>query len=113
VARLAGLPPSVIERARDVLARLEHYELDVFAEEDEKQSAPDQKPKDEWSAWAGEDQALGSAARRATRRRAAAQSTLFEAVNFTLLDELRNIDVETLTPEEAREILLNIQKRIV
>ncbi|HEX8650311.1 MAG TPA: DNA mismatch repair protein MutS [Pyrinomonadaceae bacterium] len=113
VARLAGLPPSVIERARDVLARLEHYELDVFAEEDEKQSAPAQKPKDDWSDWAGEDQALGSAARGARRRRAAAQSTLFEAVNFTLLDELRNIDVETLTPEEAREILLNIQKRIV
>ncbi|HYE64986.1 MAG TPA: DNA mismatch repair protein MutS, partial [Pyrinomonadaceae bacterium] len=31
VARLAGLPPSVLARARDVLARLERYELDVFA----------------------------------------------------------------------------------
>ena len=113
VARLAGLPPSVIERARDVLARLEHYELDVFADDEEKQQQVEAQQKDEWNSWAGEDQAVASAARRAGRRRAAAQSTLFEAVNFTLLDELRNIDVETLTPEEAREILLNIQKRIV
>src|SRR5947209_682001 len=33
VARLAGLPPSVLTRARHVLSRLERYELDVFAEE--------------------------------------------------------------------------------
>jgi DNA mismatch repair protein MutS len=113
VARLAGLPPSVIERARDVLARLEHYELDVFAEEDEKpvEAAPHQK--DDWQSWAGDDAALGSATRRAGRRRAAAQSTLFDAVNFTLLDELRNIDVENLSPEEALDILQNIRKRIV
>ena len=35
VARLAGLPPAVLANARDVLARLERYELDVFAEEDQ------------------------------------------------------------------------------
>ena len=34
VARLAGLPPAVLANAREVLARLELYELDVFAEED-------------------------------------------------------------------------------
>ncbi|HET6972508.1 MAG TPA: DNA mismatch repair protein MutS [Pyrinomonadaceae bacterium] len=52
VARLAGLPPAVIATARDVLARLERYELDVFTADDE----------------------LGKAA----RRRAAAQATLFD-----------------------------------
>ena len=113
VARLAGLPPSVIERARDVLARLEHYELDVFADEGEKQGEAEPLQNDDWQSWAGDDTALGSATRSARRRRAAAQSTLFDAVNFTLLDELRHIDVETLTPEEARDILLNIRKRIV
>ena len=113
VARLAGLPPSVIERARDVLARLEHYELDVFAEEGEEHGEAEPQQKDDWQSWAGDDAALGSATRSARRRRAAAQSTLFDAVNFTLLDELRHIDVETLTPEEARDILLNIRKRIV
>ena len=54
VARLAGLPPAVIATARDVLTRLERYELDVFAADDE----------------------LGKAA----RRRAAAQATLFDLV---------------------------------
>src|ERR1051325_8345334 len=33
VARLAGLPPQVLARAREVLTKLERYELDVFAEE--------------------------------------------------------------------------------
>ena len=32
VARLAGLPPAALARAREVLQRLERYELDVFAE---------------------------------------------------------------------------------
>ncbi|HSL54615.1 MAG TPA: DNA mismatch repair protein MutS [Pyrinomonadaceae bacterium] len=54
VARLAGLPPAVIATAREVLTRLERYELDVFAADSE----------------------LGKAA----RRRAAAQATLFDLV---------------------------------
>jgi DNA mismatch repair protein MutS len=54
VARLAGLPPAVIATAREVLTRLERYELDVFAADNE----------------------LGKAA----RRRAAAQATLFDLV---------------------------------
>ena len=53
VARLAGLPPAVLDIARDVLARLERYELEVFADED-------------------------GALKRAGRRRAAAQTTLFD-----------------------------------
>ncbi|HEV8188672.1 MAG TPA: DNA mismatch repair protein MutS [Pyrinomonadaceae bacterium] len=53
VARLAGLPPVVLDSARDVLARLERYELEVFADED-------------------------GALKRAGRRRAAAQTTLFD-----------------------------------
>src|ERR671921_134189 len=39
VARLAGLPPGVLARAREVLGRLERYELDVFAEEGGAQAA--------------------------------------------------------------------------
>ncbi len=53
VARLAGLPPAVLDIARDVLARLERYELEVFADED-------------------------GALKRAGRRRATAQTTLFD-----------------------------------
>jgi len=58
VARLAGLPPAVLAIARDVLARLERYELEVFADED------------------GSD-----ALKKAGRRRAAAQASLFELAN--------------------------------
>ena len=53
VARLAGLPPAVLDIARDVLARLERYELEVFADE-------------------------GGVFKRAGRRRAVAQTTLFD-----------------------------------
>ena len=56
VARLAGLPPAVLTIARDVLARLERYELEVFADED-------------------------GALKRAGRRRAVAQTTLFDLGN--------------------------------
>ena len=34
VARLAGMPPAALARAREVLQRLERYELEVFSEEE-------------------------------------------------------------------------------
>jgi DNA mismatch repair protein MutS len=112
VARLAGLPPSAIARARDVLARLDRYELDVFAEE-EKQGEATSRPESEWDAWALDEAGLKSAARRARQKRIAMQATLFDSINQNLLDELRGVDVETLKPEEALEILQDIRKRIV
>ena len=111
VARLAGLPPSVLERARDVLARLERYELDVFAEE-HNQSVNKAHPTDDWQSWAV-DEAIGSAARKAGRRRVAAQVTLFDSANKSVLDDLRSVDVETLSSEEARELLRNMRERIL
>jgi DNA mismatch repair protein MutS len=105
VARLAGLPPSVLARAREVLKKLEGYELDVFAEE-QAAAAPAQ-------AAPNGDGGLRRAASRAGRRALAAQVTLFDTVNQSLLDELRGLDVETLTAEEARTLLLGLKKRIV
>lgn len=117
VARLAGLPPVVLERAREVLARLERYELDVFAEDsvapaNNHTSAP---PPPESTGDGTDDgaDALQRAAGRARRRALAAQATLFDSVNQSLLDEIRGVDVETLPAEEARRILLNIRGRIV
>ena len=110
--RLAGLPPSVLTRAREVLSRLERYELDVFAEEAggalkaSAVAAPEEVFKN------GGD-ALGRAAARAGRRALAAQFTLFDSANQTILDELRGVDVETLTAEEARQLLLVLKNRIV
>ena len=113
VARLAGLPPDVLVRAREVLSKLERYELDVFAEEgavvDKATSAA---PSSVENGANGKD-ALGRAAARLGRRALAAQITLFDSVNQSLLDELRGVDVETLTGDEARQLLLGLKNRIV
>ena len=112
VARLAGLPPVVITRAREVLERLERYELDVFAEEAKPLNA--ERERDEgWEDWALTEQGLKRAAQRARGRRIASQATLFDATNQSLLDELRDANVETLSPDEARELLLSVRKRMV
>lgn len=112
VARLAGLPPDVLTRARDVLARLERYELDVFSDEEKQANAPAES-SDDWETWAEGEAGLKSAARRARHKRIAMQATLFDAANQSILDEVRGVDVETLKPEDALDILLDIRKRIV
>ena len=58
VARLAGLPPPVLATAREVLARLERYELDL-----------------------SNDEAIQKATSRAIRRKLAAQASLFDLAN--------------------------------
>jgi DNA mismatch repair protein MutS len=116
VARLAGMPPGVLERAREVLARLERYELDVFAEEDEQiktEAVTSAEPAEDWDDWALTEAGLKKAARRARQRRIAMQATLFDANNQGLLDEVRGLDVESLKPHEALEILSGLKKRIV
>jgi DNA mismatch repair protein MutS len=112
VARLAGLPPSVLGRAREVLTKLERYELDVFAEDGDGEQPRQPKHSEPRDDGEGKD-ALARAASRARSRSLAAQLTLFDAVNGSLLDELRGVDVETLSAEEARQLLLGIKKRIV
>jgi hypothetical protein len=57
--------------------------------------------------------ALERALSRAGRRRLAAQATLFDVTNQALLDEVRSLDVETISAEEARELLASLRKRIV
>lgn len=106
VARLAGLPVSVLARAREVLGRLERYELDVFAEE--AAARPAQSPP-----IASEDQALERAARRRARRSTVAQNTLFDLVNQGLIDELKGMEVQTISDDDAKTILRQLQQRIV
>ena len=130
VARLAGLPPAVVANAREVLARLERYELEVFAEEDE--IAAERLPADvetltiAAAATAGAatssseavvgstteaDAALSAVTSRAARRRLAAQTSLFDLANQKVVDDLRSIDLEKLSPEEAKELLAELRKR--
>jgi len=88
VARLAGLPPAVLANARDVLARLERYELDVFAEDDT------------------------GALNKAARRKAAAQASLFDLANQRVIEEIR-ASSDSLSAEEARELLLKLKERLM
>ncbi len=136
VARLAGLPPAVLANAREVLARLERYELDVFAEEDaiEAQrrrlaaedafaatvsgasagssvsSDPGSSPKRSPGA---SSNALSLAANRAGRRKLAAQTSLFDLANQKIVDDIRNIDTDHLSPEEAKELLRKLRERLL
>jgi DNA mismatch repair protein MutS len=96
VARLAGLPPAVLANARDVLARLERYELEVFAEDEHLGSA-----------------ALDKAAALAGRRKAAAQASLFDLANQKVIDELRDADPETISPDDAKELLRKLRERLM
>ena len=87
VGKLAGLPRAVTDRAREILSNLEANELDVMG-----------KPK---------------FARHLPSRKRAPQASLFEAANDVVVDEMRNLDVESLTPEEAIEALRRLKARLL
>jgi len=129
VARLAGLPPVVLANAREVLARLERYELDVFAEEDAIAAQAALRTAEAHAAaqgagasmtgslesatqTAGGD-ALEAAARRAGRRKAVAQASLFDLANQKALEEIRDVDPEKLSSEEAKELLRKLRERLM
>lgn len=108
VARLAGLPTSVVARARDVLARLERYELDVFAE----QAIDAEEDRQAATAAAG-DAVIERVAKRRARRTLAAQATLFDLANQNLLEELQKMEPNALSETEAKAFLQHLQRRVV
>jgi DNA mismatch repair protein MutS len=85
VARLAGLPATVIERARQILNNLETGELDE-AGMPRLAHAPD--------------------------RGAAGQMGLFASPERRVIDELKMLDVDRLTPIEALGILAKLRTRL-
>ena len=80
VARLAGIPREVNERAKQILNQLEAEHLDS-----------DGRPK------------IASTGKR--RRRGDLQLTLFAVPDHPLLDEIRSADVDALTPLAALQML--------
>lgn len=85
VARLAGIPPSIITRAKEVLANLENQELNEAG-----------KPRfAEKKAKKGVD-----------------QLDLFSSVNDSVITMLRNLEISRVTPEEALAKLIEIRKKI-
>ncbi|MHB9130556.1 MAG: DNA mismatch repair protein MutS [Armatimonadota bacterium] len=88
VAKLAGLPPEVLDRAQQVLQSLE--ENDQIAEHarglvDRHLTIPPPLPK--------------------------TQLTLFEVVEHPVVDELMAVDVDDLTPRQALDMLARLQKK--
>lgn len=95
VAQLAGLPPKTIARAKDVLAKLEQYELAVFS---------GKQPTSE---------ALETAVGRAGKSKAASQFSLFAISNEDVIDELRDLNIEKMSDVDAKEYLREIQNKII
>ncbi|MBN2217823.1 MAG: DNA mismatch repair protein MutS [Pirellulales bacterium] len=87
VARLAGVPRDVIGRAKEILARLEEEHLDA--------------------------EGRAKIARPTTRsKKTDVQLTLFGPADHPVLDELRALDLENLTPLEAMRRLEQWKQRL-
>jgi DNA mismatch repair protein MutS len=112
VARLAGLPPVALARAREVLERLERYELDVFSEEVGEVKAERAVAAGATDSGGG-DNGLAKAGARAARRRAAAQTSLFDLANQKVVDELRRAKPESLSADEAKQLLAELRKQLM
>ena len=83
VARLAGLPQGVVERAREVLKLHERAESQQIRE-----AAP------------------------AKDRLAALQMTMFTPLSQRIVDRIEALDVDGLTPREALQILAELQREL-
>jgi DNA mismatch repair protein MutS len=81
VAKLAGIPHSVIDRAREILETLERKERDVVEE---------------------------------TRRKGAPvrQLGLFSSKEQGIVDAIRNVDLDTLSPRDALNVLYELKQRL-
>ncbi len=87
VARLAGVPRDVNERAKQILAQLEAEHLDDRG-----------RPR------------IGAG--RSTRQRGDIQLTLFAPVEHPLMDSIRGIDVNRLTPLDALQLVQKWQEEL-
>ena len=99
VARLAGLPRSVIERAREVLKKHEQSEHQLS--ETLSPGALDETPI-----------SGNGDASRSSHRRNSHQEVLFTALDRAVLDKLRSSDLDQLKPLDALNLLAELKKQI-
>jgi DNA mismatch repair protein MutS len=92
VARLAGLPASVVVRAQEILQNLESTEFDREG-----------RPR---LAHSEHEEAAGGAARGAR------QLALFSGQEEAVVEELRRADPDSLTPLQALALLAELKKRL-
>jgi len=86
VAELAGIPPPVIARAKEILANLERQELDVHG--------------------------LPKFARKENEAPGTGQYSRFSGPEKLVLEKLRQIDVDQVTPVAALTLLATLQDRL-
>ncbi len=89
VARLAGLPPQVIERSKEILANLESNEFTV-----------NDKPR------IGQTRAV-----KEDRKEDRMQLSLFQLPDHPVVEELREIDIDNLTPLKALLLLHELKEK--
>jgi len=87
VARLAGVPREVVERAKEILSQLENQHLDE----------------------AGRPKIAGGRARQRVGRM---QLTLFAPIEHPLMEQLRTLDLNDLTPLAALQLLEQWQQQL-
>ena len=87
VARLAGIPEPVLERAREILANLEKHQLDMGGRPVLAEHAGEPRPKDE-------------------------QLDLFRGQGELVLDALAKLDIENMTPLVALNMLATFRHRL-
>lgn len=88
VARLAGLPEGIVERAKEVLANLEHGE---FTEEGMPKLALSRKKKITWDS---------------------KQMSLFQPPRDPIRETIRKTDLNSLTPLEALNLLSELKAKL-
>ena len=101
VARLAGLPHSVIARAQQILEVLEQHNLSVEAD------APSEKPEKT-------AQTMPRPKRRITRKTLQSDSlqmALFTPKTHPLVEEIRQLELSQLTPLDAVNILYDLKAK--
>jgi DNA mismatch repair protein MutS len=83
VAKLAGIPLSVIERAREILETLERKERDVVEETRRRGPSPQSR-----------------------------QLGLFNSQEQSIIDALRSLEVDTLSPRDALNALYELKQKL-
>jgi DNA mismatch repair protein MutS len=86
VARLAGLPDTIVTRARQILTNLEQGELD--------------------------ESGIARLARSPQGDDPAVQMNLFARTESHVIEELRSIEVDRLTPVDALNVLARLRARL-
>jgi DNA mismatch repair protein MutS len=107
VARLAGLPQVVVDRANQILAVLEQHNLSIESNQSEEASepSPDLVTRD-----------IPHNRKRISRKTFqdnSLQMALFTPKTHPIVEELQNLDLNQLTPMEALNLIYKLQARAI